>query len=212
MRTPLVVALASVVLLGCPPAPSTTKVLKIGKDGETVAVEPGEFPIIKELPDFSLTERAGGTVTRADLLGKIWVADFIFTTCKGPCPLMTTRMSQVQAKLTAEAFPDLRFVSITVDPETDTPEALSKYADNYGAEKERWLFLTGAKAAIYALVGKDGFLLPVGESPDEPGLITHSVKFALVDKEGRIRAYFDGTSEPDVLRLAKAIAKLRDGA
>lgn len=162
----------------------------------------GPLPVLFTLPDFSLTERSGGTVTRATLAGKVWIADFIFTTCPGPCPLMTRRMAGLQAALADQ--PDLRLVTITVDPRRDTPERLKEYADQHGADPRRWLFLTGDREAIYRL-STDGFRMAAIVEQDEVQTtdhpILHSTRFVLVDRQGRIRAYYNGTSEEDMERL-----------
>lgn len=114
--------------------------------------------IYGEVPDFALTERSGQRVTRANLLGKEWVANFIYTQCPETCPGQSLEISYLQAEFAAE--PDLRLVSITVDPERDTTEVLAQYAERYGADAERWLFLTGPKREIYRLAA-DGFKLSV---------------------------------------------------
>jgi cytochrome oxidase Cu insertion factor (SCO1/SenC/PrrC family) len=115
------------------------------------------------LPDFSLIERSGRRVTLADLRGKVWVADFIYTHCTDTCPLQSAEMARLQADLGAQ--PDVRLVTITVDPAQDTPEVLAEYANRFGADRERWLFLTGQKRSIYDLAEK-GFMLSV-EDPSE---------------------------------------------
>jgi cytochrome oxidase Cu insertion factor (SCO1/SenC/PrrC family) len=122
------------------------------------------LPVYGAVPDFVLTDQAGRAVRRADLEGKTWVASFIFTSCPDECPLMTTQMAQLQSDLAH--VPDLRFVSISVDPEHDTPAVLSQYADRFNADPARWLFLTGDKRAIYRLV-RDGFRLGIVD-PGEP--------------------------------------------
>ena len=168
------------------------------------------------VPDFRLTERGGSTVTLADLRGKVWVANFIYTECTETCPLQSLQVQRLQEEFAGAR--DLRFVSITVDPSHDTPEVLRRYADRYGADPERWLFLTGPKPAIHALA-KDGFKLGVSDAtpaaqsslpgrllgPDPAfashgsgGLILHSSRFVLVDGEARIRAYHR-TDDPDSL-------------
>ena len=150
------------------------------------------------VPDFSLTDQADKTVTLHELKGTVWVADFIFTNCGGTCPVMTEKMRKLQ-----EALPsDIHMVSFTVDPARDTSKALAAYAAEHGATRERWLFLTGDKQALYDICIK-GFKLPVEEdegTPLEP--ITHSTRFVLVDKEGQIRGYYSGTEEEDLKRLA----------
>jgi len=109
-----------------------------------------------EVPDFALIERSGQPVTRADLLGKVWIASIIFTRCVAECPLVSSHMARLQDVFIAE--PDVRLVSITVDPAYDTPEVLTRYAQSFAAQPQRWLFLTGDKEAIYTLV-REGFRL-----------------------------------------------------
>jgi protein SCO1/2 len=159
------------------------------------------LPIFGTVPGFTLTERSGQPFTRAELDGKIWIADFIFTNCGGTCPIMTTAMSEIQAKLIEQGMDDVRLVSISVDPERDTPEALTTFANGYGADPARWYFLTGDGAAIQKLAN-DGFHLSAatGGPADEP--IIHSNRFVLVDRQARIRGYYDGTD-------AEAVKKLR---
>jgi len=113
------------------------------------------------VPDFRLTERGGSTVTLADLRGKVWLANFIYTECTETCPLQSLQVQRLQKEFVGSA--DIRFVSITVDPGHDTPEVLRRYAERYGADPGRWLFLTGPKPAIYGLA-KDGFKLGVSDA------------------------------------------------
>jgi protein SCO1/2 len=157
-----------------------------------------EIPIFYTLPDFSLIDQNGSRVTLHDLAGKVWVADFIFTSCGGTCPLMTEKMRRLQ-----DALPrTVQFVSFTVDPERDTPKALAAYAAEHGANRERWSFLTGDKQDLFDLCVK-GFKLPLdteGGTPSEP--IAHSTRFVLVDKKGNIRGYYSGTEEDELKRLA----------
>jgi protein SCO1/2 len=123
--------------------------------------EPPPPPTLQRLgtvPDFSLTERSDRSVRLADLAGRVWAADFIYTTCTDTCPLQTARLATLQAEFAAE--PEFRLVSISVDPSRDTPRVLRAYADHFQADRERWLFLTGSQGAVYALV-RDGFKLQV---------------------------------------------------
>ncbi len=150
-----------------------------------------------QVPDFSLVERSGRRVTLADLQGKVWLANFIYTECAETCPTQSLQLSRLQGEFATT--PDLRLVSITVDPEHDTPEVLARYAERYRADPERWLFLTGAKRAIYALA-RDGFKLGV---VDQQGLIMHSPRLVLVDRQARVRAY----QRPDD---PASLARLRD--
>lgn len=119
--------------------------------------------IFGTLPEFSLIERSGRRVTLADLRSKVWIADFIYTHCTDTCPLQTAELARLQSDLATET--DVRLVSITVDPAQDTPEVLAEYAARFGANRERWLFLTGQKRSIYTLAQK-GFLLSVEDPAD----------------------------------------------
>jgi len=109
-----------------------------------------------EVPDFALLDRSGQQVSKADLLGKVWIASLIFTRCVDECPLVSSQMARLQDAFAAER--DVRLVSITVDPAYDTPEVLTRYAQRFAAQPERWFFLTGDKATIYRLV-REGFHL-----------------------------------------------------
>ena len=156
-------------------------------------------PVLGQVPAFSLTNRDGRAVGLADLAGAPWVADFIFTRCPASCPVMTARM----AKLNRELPEDLgvRMVSLTVDPDHDTPEVLQKYAASFKAP-ERWLFLTGNKEALFRL-SKEGFKLgvEVNTQTDSIEPILHSTRFVLVDGLGRIRGYYDGFDEESMAKL-----------
>jgi len=114
-----------------------------------------QLPVIRAVPAFSLVDQNGQTVTNADLRGKIWIADFVFTRCKGPCPLMTARMLEMQKALVKT--PEVKLVSVTVDPAHDTPEVLKAYAEANFADPNRWKFLTGDQAVIEKLV-TEGFM------------------------------------------------------
>ena len=129
--------------------------LRVGLESASWRVG-NDLPRLWEVPDFALIERSGQSVTRADLLGKVWIASIIFTRCVEECPLVSNHMAQLQATFAAE--PDVRLVSITVDPAYDTPEVLTRYAQSFAAQPQRWLFLTGDKATIYRLV-REGFRL-----------------------------------------------------
>jgi protein SCO1/2/putative membrane protein len=146
--------------------------------------------------DFALTERGGRTVTAADLAGKVWVAAFTFTRCNGPCPQVSGTMAHLQHDLAGE--PDVVLVSFAVDPEHDTPEVLRDYARKFGADPERWLFLTGKRDDVYRVIVK-GFHLGVQQNEGaarQPGSeVTHSTRLAVVDRRGHVRGYFDGAPQ-----------------
>lgn len=172
------------------------------------------LPVLATLPSFTLVERSGRSFSSAELQGKAWVADFIFTNCPGICPALSQNMSRLDRALAALGVSDVRLVSFTVDPKRDTPEVLRNYAARYGADAERWLFLTGERDALYRLI-KDGFRLAVAErseaeARDSAELITHSDRFVLVDRQGRIRAYHR-LDEPDaLLMLVRDLAALEE--
>jgi protein SCO1/2 len=160
------------------------------------------------VPEFSLMERSGAGVDLAQLRGKIWIADFIYTTCTDTCPLQTGMMARLQEEYASK--PDVHLVSITVDPERDTPQTLSLYAAKHGADAKRWLFLTGQRDRIMNLI-RDGFHLSVATLPNgaEPtGMIPHSPRFVLIDKETRIRGYYDSRELEAFVRLKNDIDTL----
>ncbi len=161
-------------------------------------------PVYGQVPGFSLTESGGRTVTLNELQGKVWVADFIFTSCAGTCPVMSGQMRKLQDSLPKE----IRLVSFSVDPLRDTPALLAGYAKNLGADPQRWMFLTGDRAALYNLSIK-GFKLALDDAQgSEAEPITHSSRFALIDRKGQIRGYYSGTDEDDLQRLSTDARKL----
>jgi protein SCO1/2 len=149
------------------------------------------------LPKFDLVNQDAEPFGSQRLAGKIWIADFIFTTCRGPCPIISTRMSELQKPLEKS---DVHLVSFSVDPETDTPPVLRTYADKLRKEPFRWDFLTGAKDAIASL-SRDGFKLGIadGEQPGDGPV--HSTRFVLVDRRGTIRGYYDALAPDGVTKL-----------
>lgn len=164
--------------------------------------------MLGQVPAFALLDASGRTVTDADLRGRPWVADFIFTRCAGACPAMTARM----AALRAEAAAEVQFVSITVDPEHDTPEVLARYARLAGAGPG-WLFLTGSRDVLFRLA-IEGFKLGVQEVAADSqyggdGPFIHSSHFVLVDAAGRVRGYYDSTEEAARAHLRRDLASVR---
>jgi protein SCO1/2 len=159
------------------------------------------------VPSFQLTNQDGRPFGTAQLAGKIWIADFIFTSCPGPCPIISTRMSELQKPLRQT---DVHLVSFTVDPAKDSPEVLRGYADKLQAEPGRWDFLTGPMPALYD-ISRNGFKLAVAESGDEPGVPVHSTRLVLVDRKGVIRGYYDVLAPDGVNKiLADASHLLRE--
>lgn len=162
------------------------------------------------LPDFRLVERSGRAVSRDDLRGRPWVADFIFTQCGGACPAMTARMARLRREVPAE----VRLVSFTVDPAHDTPDVLTRYASAFDAGPS-WLFVTGAQKDLY-LLATGGFKLAAMEVPPAErslggdGPFLHSSKFTLVDAAGAIRGYYDSTDEEAMRSLVADATLLAD--
>ena len=159
-----------------------------------------QLPKIGSIPQFEFIDSDGNTVTLDNLKGKVWVADFIFTTCTMACPMMTGNMNLVHKKF--KKNDDVRLVSISVYPEYDTPDVLKEYASQYDADTEKWLFLTGDESSVKNII-KDGF--KIGDFEE---IIFHSEKFALVDKNGTIRAYYNGMKSEDMKQLKKDINAL----
>src|SRR2546426_9510715 len=149
------------------------------------------------VPEFVLVNQGGQNFGSAQLRGKIWIADFIYTTCPGPCPMISSRMSELQKPLEKT---DVHLVSFSVDPAKDTPQVLRGYAEKLRAEPKRWDFLTGAKSAIYDLSHK-GFRLAVSDGSDEAGIPVHSTRMVLVDRHGEIRGYYEATEADAVTKL-----------
>jgi protein SCO1 len=170
------------------------------------SLEEGDFGAVAP---FALTAQDGKPFSSTDLAGKVWVSDFIFTRCGGPCPRLTKAMARLQADLASE--PDVRLVSFTVDPVYDTPPVLSAYAERFGADPARWRFLTGETSTVRGLI-LDSFKLAVQENAGparRPGEeVTHSLHFVLVDKDARIRGYFTATDDASLDRLRRRVREL----
>jgi len=149
------------------------------------------------VPSFQFVNQNGQSFGSAQLAGRIWIADFIYTTCPGPCPMISTRMSELQKPLEKT---DVHLVSFSVDPEKDTPQVLRGYADKLQAEPNRWDFLTGPKSAIYKL-SHDGFKLAVLDGSDAQGIPVHSTRMVLVDRHGEIRGFYEATAADAVTKL-----------
>jgi protein SCO1/2 len=168
-------------------------------------------PVIGAVPDFSLVERTGRPISRADLAGRPWIADFIFTRCTGMCPALSARMAELRRHV-RDAGLQARLVSFSVDPAHDTPDVLRTYAERYAAD-DGWLFVTGERGELHRLIG-EGFRLSVaertpGRAGDDGELITHSDRFVLVDAAGQIRGYYHGTEPDGLAALIRDLAALQ---
>jgi protein SCO1 len=165
--------------------------------------------VFASVAPFALTERSGRTVLREDLLGRPWVAAFVFTRCSGPCPKVTSTMRRLQDRLPPEST--ARLVSVSVDPEWDTPAVLSEYASAVGADPERWWFLTGPEKTIDELIQKS-FLLPIERAPEGSvpvGIrVSHRTQLVVVDKQGRVRGFYAGESDADLEAILARLAHL----
>jgi protein SCO1/2 len=163
--------------------------------------------------DFSLLERSGRPLVLADLLGKIWIVNFIYTRCPDSCPIQSAQMKELQEEFSGAQ--NLRLVSITVDPQRDSAEALSEYAGRFRADPERWFFLTGEREAIYRLA-QEGFHLAAAEIPlakreDSRATHAHSPRFVLVDGKAQIRGYYPATDRQALERLRRDLRVLLRG-
>jgi len=181
---------------------------------ELAAAAHSRLPKISTIPHFSLTERSGKIISNNDLAGKVWVADFVYTTCPGPCPLVTAELAKIQQAVAGD--PHVQLVTFTVDPETDTPPVLAAYADKFHADANKWWFLTGPEKPLYALI-QNGFLQAVeddhGQHLDNgQGTVTHSTYFALVDANGIMRGAYQSQDPDECRQLLKDIAALEQEA
>ena len=169
-------------------------------------------------PDFTFTERIVRKVGLADLKGKVWVAQFFYTHCTDICPLTVPQMGLFHLEYLND--PDfrsaVRFVSITVDPERDTPPVLRNYAEHFSADPDLWLFLTGDKAATVRLA-QEGFKLGIGEEANPPDVVKktgeekelfHSNRLILIDRKAQIRGYYSGIDAEAMVRLRRDLKTL----
>ena len=159
-----------------------------------------DIPYLKPVPDFSMINQEGETFSQDNLQGKITILDFMFTSCMGPCPLMTTNMSKLHKVFSNE--PEIQFVSITVDPEVDNQQKLNEYSSLVGGDDGRWHFLWSDIDSIKNLK-KNGFMLFADNLPEG-----HAIKFVLIDHKGGIRKYYDGTDDSSQEILKRDVAQL----
>lgn len=202
-RATLSALLCMTLIAGCtetakPPAP------KKSDKGKAVA----QKGVLGQVAEFRLTDQNAKDFTRKDLDGKVWIATFIFTRCTLTCPIQSRWMARLQKRLRTEpTAEDIRLVSFTVDPEYDTAEVLKKYAGSLTDDDKRWHFLTGAKDQIASLA-KDSFHLPSGPSIDNSSEVAHDARVVLVDRQGRIRGYYDIISDDSLEPVLKGISQV----
>lgn len=154
---------------------------------------------VKTAPQFSGTNFTRHIISQDEFRAKVWVAYFMFTSCSGPCPVLSSKIRDLQQKYSDQ---NINFVAFTVDPENDTEQVLADYATKYSAQPNVWYLLRMSVDSVKKLAGA-GFMIG---SPDDP--ILHSTRFVLVDKQSIIRGFFDGTDAHEVEKLDKAIAFL----
>lgn len=160
------------------------------------------LPDYGEVPAFELTDQGGRKFRSQErLAGRIWIACFIFTSCNGPCPRMTAQLRKIQES--TRDLPELSLVSFSIDPENDTPAKLAAYAARFKADHARWSFLTGEPAVLRSL-GVDTFHLA-----DPQDKLAHSSRFALVDRGGKIRGYYDTALSSSIPEIIEDIRKLK---
>jgi len=170
-------------------------------DGKKVA-----DTVYHTIADFSFVDQDSAVITNETYSGKIYVADFFFTTCRTICPKMKTQLLRVYDSI--QALPDVAILSHTIDPEHDTVALLHDFADRLGVTSDKWHFVTGDQDKIYDIAQTSYFATAMVDKTEPDGFI-HSGAFLLIDKERRIRGKYDGTVEEDVNRLIKDILKLR---
>jgi protein SCO1 len=197
-----------------PAIDSTTGEIKMAKRLNPRWNETEMDTVFQTIPDFNLVDESGKIFSAKSLQGKIYVTSFFFTRCGTICPKITTQLSRVQDTFLGD--PEVQLLSISVDPKFDQPEKLAQYAKRFDANKDQWHFLTGEKKMIYPLVLK-GFHVPLADAseydaaiknPDETFI--HSERLVLVDKEGIIRGFYDGTNKKEVDRLLLEIKILKN--
>ncbi len=162
--------------------------------------------ILGQVGEFALTGHDGKPFGSNDLTGRVWVADFVFSRCTGPCPMLTERIKRLAADT---PDPEVRFVTFSVDPTHDTPAVLRRYAAAHGADLRRWTFVTGSLPGLKALL-RDRMKLPLGPAGwnGDDYVIPHTEKFVLVDRAGGIRGYYESADPAELDRLARDLARL----
>lgn len=146
---------------------------------------------VMKVPDFQLTDQNNNKITNKDMLGKVYLVEFFFSKCPTICPVMNSNMKEIEKQI---SNPEFGIISISIDPENDSPEVLKLHADRIGVKSENWHFLTGDRDYIGKLA--DQFNIYVGDKEDESESLNHSGMIALVDKEGNIRCRYNQDNMP----------------
>ena len=162
--------------------------------------------IYPKVPFFHYTNEFGKEITSTQLKGKVWVADFFFTSCQTICPIMTTNLKRLNQS-TQDLKDQIQFISFTIDPERDTPATLNRYKAHHGINSSNWTFLTGDEENTH-LLGIENFQIFAGRDEESQGGFAHSGAFTLVDKEGFVRGVYLGTDPKQVEQLEKDVRLL----
>ncbi|MGE7878552.1 SCO family protein [Peribacillus muralis] len=160
-----------------------------------------------DLEDFSYIDQDGKPFSKSDLKGKVWVADFIFTSCETVCPPMTSNMSKLQQQLKDEGVEDVEFVSFSVDPEIDKPEVMKKYGNQFNVDYRNWHFLTGYGQEEIEQFALDNFKTLV-KKPEKEDQVIHGTSFFLMDPEGKIIRDYTGLQDipfEDIIKHIKIL-------
>jgi protein SCO1/2 len=209
MKKILSLSTLALLLLNCTPKKENEKLPILGYR-EVVAKEVEGQKVIDTvyhtIADFQFVNQDSAVVTNETLAGKIYVADFFFTSCRTICPVMKTQMLRVYEA--TQDMPDVAVLSHTIDPEYDTVALLHDFADRLGVSSSRWHFVTGEQDKIYDIAQTSYFATAMVDKTEPDGFI-HSGAFLLIDKDRRIRGKYDGTQEEDVDRLIEDIKRLR---
>ena len=164
--------------------------------------------VYHSIANFQFLNQDSAVVTNETFKGKIYVADFFFTTCRTICPIMKSQMARVNVAI--KDMPDVLIASHSIDPEYDTVGLLHDYAERLGAKSDKWYFLTGQPRDYVFGIAQTSYFSTAMEDKSEPDGFVHSGAFLLIDKEGRLRGKYDGTVEEDVNRLLADITRLRN--
>jgi protein SCO1/2 len=160
-----------------------------------------KLPAYDKVPSFTMTDSEGRPFRQSEMAGKIWIVDFIYTFCPAECPLMSSRMRKLEGQI--KDMNDVSLLSISVDPERDTPPVLNKFAHRWGAPNGQWKFITGDAATVHLLAYQT---FHVGDVINK---MEHSTKFAVVDRQGVIRGYYSSFDRDSMADLLKDIESLR---
>ncbi|MCF0039664.1 SCO family protein [Dyadobacter fanqingshengii] len=163
--------------------------------------------VYNSIPAFTFVNQEGDTVSEKIVEGKIYVADFFFTTCPTICPIMKRQMVKVYNQY--KGNPELMILSHSIDPDHDTPQVLKKFATDLGVQGDQWQFLTGEKEKIYE-IGQKHYMTTVKEDKTADGGYLHSGAFVLIDKEKHVRGMYDGTTEEGTQKLIADIKILQE--